>query len=46
MKFCKIIGIPYNETPENVQEMIDQSIIYDEEGLIRNTPIAKHELST
>ncbi len=46
VKYLKVIGIPFNETPENLQEMIDQSIIYDEDGLIRNTPIAKTELST
>jgi hypothetical protein len=40
------VGIPYNDTPEDFQAAIEESQIYDDEGLFRNVGFAKHELAT
>ena len=42
----KTIGTPYNERPENIQQHLDESVIFDEEGLLMNVAYAKHELAT
>ena len=40
-----MIGIPYNDRPENMEQMMEQSVLFDEEGLLRTVAQAKNELA-
>lgn len=42
----RVIGIPYNDRPDDIEAAKEESVIFDDEGLLRNIGNAKHDLVT